>query len=432
MAEEYGLTDAGFRIKRLRTILDEVREKMQTVKDPDTGETLEVDFNEDDPFIQFINVCCDELAAIWEVLNAVSNQFDPMKANGVVLSSLVQLNGIMRKQGTPSTVLVTFNGNEGVNIPAGIEVTDEDETIFWKTSENVVIGASGTVTILCESIENGAFNIPPRTINKMSQSIQGITSIINEIASVAGTANESDIALRRRREKSTEAPSQGLAESIYGEISNLDGVLYCKVFTNRTMEEDSKGITPKSIAVVVQVKDKTDEELQRKIGEIIFLRSGLGEEYYNLENKTGIPDYCRREVRYTDIFQQLTIVKFIYPKERPIRVRVTIGRLEDSELPQDYEEQIKNNILEFAQYGVGGLGIETESASTFDKYGFPPSEDIVLSRLFTPINAVKGVKVKSLQIGVDGGALSANDIPIDWYEVGVFAASNIQVILDEE
>ena len=81
---------------------------------------------------------------------------------------------------------------------------------------------------------------------------------------------------------------------------------------------------------------------------------------------------------------------------------------------------------------MSGLGIETESTSTFDKYGFPPSEDIALSRLFTPINAVKGVNVKSLEIGVDGGVLSANDIPIDWYEVGVFTASNIQVILDEE
>lgn len=428
--DNYGLTEAGFKLKRLRQILDEVQQSLSQVQDPDSGESLQVDFNEDDPFIQFINICCDQLSAIWEVLNAVCEQFDPTKASGPMLSSLVQLNGIMRKQGTPSELLVTFYGNPGVNIPKGTAVTDADEKVKWETSEAVTIAEEGEVDVLCYSEENGSFAAPIGTVNKLINSIQGVSSVINKINATLGTANESDIALRRRRQKSTETPSQGLAESIYGSISSLEGVIYCKVFTNRTLYVDEKGISPKSIAVVVQVENKEDEELEKEIAHVIFMRSGLGEEYYNLQN-IDVPNYCRREVSYVDMFKQITNIRFIYPKEREISIRIVISPLEDSKVLVNYDEQIKKNIVEFARYGVSGLGIETQSPSTFDQYGFPPGEDIVVSRLYTAINAVKGVNVKSLVIGVDGGSLTDQDIPIDWYEVGTFKAENIQIILED-
>lgn len=427
---EYGLTSAGFKLKRLRQILDELQEKMSTVTDPDTGETLEVNFNEDDPFIQFLNICCDELSAIWELMNAAYNQFDPMKATGAMLSSLVQLNGIRRKQGTPSSVSVTFAGNSGVYIPEGTAVTDEQETIIWKTTAEATIPASGQILILCHSAENGAFAIPTGTIEKLVNPIEGVTSVINTVASIAGQPNESDIALRRRREKSTETPSQGLAESIYGSIASLEGVLYCKVFTNRTNEIDSNGIPKKSVAIVIQVENKTDEDLKKAIANNIFLRSGMGEEFYNLEDQVGLPSYVSQEVDYIDSFMQITKIRFIYPQEIPIYIQVHVDDLEGSNLPDNYVEQIKNNILVFAKQGIQGLGVELESTNIFDNYGFPPSEDIIVSRLYTPINAVKGCKVNSLKIGLSASGVSTNDITISWYQVGTFSASNIQVIKD--
>lgn len=429
---QYGLTAAGFKLKRLREILNELQEKMSTVTDPDTGETLEVDFNEDDPFIQFLNIVCDELSAIWELMNAAYNQFDPMKATGPMLSSLVQLNGIRRKEGRPSTVSMTFIGTPGVFIPAGTIVADTDETMAWTTSEGTTIQQDGETLVLCDSVENGAFSYEAGKINVLVSQIEGVFSVVNRVASVVGQANESDIALRRRREKSTETPSQGLAESIYGSLASLEGVLYCKVFTNRTMETNENGIPRKSIAIVVQVEDKNDNELKAQIGSNIFLRSGLGEEYYNLGDRTGLADYVSQEVDFIDSFRQLTKVRFIYPQEIPIYVQVRVSSLEGSLLPNNFEEQIKNNILLFAKQGVQGLGIQLDSANLFDSYGFPSSEDIVASRLYTPVNAVKGCKINSLLIGTSSGTLSTNDIPVSWYEVGTFDANNIEVIREDE
>ena len=428
MAEEYGLTVAGFRLKRLRTILDEVKTSMMKVKDPDTGETLNVNFDEDDPFIQFINICCDEMSAIWEALNAAYDQFDPLKATGPMLSVLVQLNGIVRKQGDPSMVDVTFYGDDDTVVPVGTMVTDQNNKVTWLTISSGTI-ADGSVTLGCASEERGAFEAEAGTINQMLSTVVGVTSVVNLTAAEPGTASESDIALRRRREKSTETPSQGLAESIYGSIAAIEGVSYCKIFVNRTMNTDANGIPPKSIAVVVQVEDKDDEDLKKEIASNIFLRSGLGEEYYNMDDVAGLPSYVSQYVEFTDKLQQTTTVKFVYPLEVPIKVKVSVSALEHSSLPNDYEQQIKSNIVKFAEEGVQGLNIETDSVDVFDDYGFPPSEDIVVSRLYTPLNVIPGCKVNSLQIAKGNGSYSSADIEIAWYEVGKFTEENIIVEL---
>ena len=431
--EEYGLTAAGFKLKRLRTILDEFQQKMSTVTDPDTGETLQVDFNEDDPFIQFINIACDQLSAIWELLNAAYNQFDPMKATGPMLSSLVQLNGIQRKEGRPSTI--KFLGQSGTVIPEGTSVTDANEIMVWNTVTEATINNSGEANVLCNSEENGVFIMEAGTINTLIQEITGVSSVINILPSVAGEANESDIALRRRRVKSTETPSQGLAESLYGSLTSLEGVTYCKIFTNRTLETDARGIPAKSVAIVMQVEDKNDNDLKRLIADNIMLRCGMGEDFYNLQGypgEEGLPSYVQQEVDYTDIFGQITPVCFIYAEEVPISVRVVISQLEGSVLPTDYADQIKENIVLFAKEGVSGLGIEVETVGKFDDYGFPPSEDIVASRLYTPVNAVKGCKINSLLIKrKDTGSFSANDIEISWYQIGTFDSNDIEVVLGE-
>ena len=425
MADEYGLTSAGFRIKRLRQILTEFQDSLNTVKDPDTGETLQVNFDEDDPFIQFVNLCCDELSAIWAVMNAAYDQFDPMKATGPMLSSLVQLNGITRKLGEPSIVIIRFTGSPGVYIPAGTRVTDADEKCIWKTQEEATVPSGGFVDVTCYSQENGAFNFNSGTINVLMDTISNITAVVNPSSSTAGSANESDIDLRRRRAKSTETPSQGLAQSIYGSIVALDGVDYCKIITNRTMETDSYGIPRKSVAIVVQVEDRDNEDLKLAIAKAIFLRAGLGEEFY----APGVEgDGSFQQVLIRDVFSQITPIRFIYPAEIPIYMEVIVSDLEDSSLPDDYETQIRTNIIAFAKNGVEGLGLSIDSTSSFDDYGFPPGDDVVVSRLYTAINAVRGCKVNSLKIGLSEETLATDNIEIDWFQIASFLADNITVI----
>ena len=437
MAEEqYGLSEAGFKLKRLRAILDDVKQKMLLVEDPKTGEKLQIDFEENDPFIQFINLVCDQLATIWELLNAAYDQFDPLKATGPMLSALVQLNGITRKRGQSSTVMVRFYGERGFVVPIGTRVCDEEQTVIWKVVGNdndpsdvaartidISDGSTFYCLVECDSQNNGAYEAEAGQITRLVDTLTGVTSVVNPAAATPGEADESDIALRRRREKATETPSQGLAESIYCAIAGLEGVDYCKVFTNRTMATDGRGIPAKSIAVVAQVDDKTDTTLKQAIAKKIFLTSGLGEEYYNLDDHPELVaegDICQM-VEFTDSFNQITKIKFIYPQEVPIFIKLGVTDMEGSQKPGNYQDQIRNNIVQFAKYGVQGIGLVRQQ-NIFDDFGFPPSENVDISRLYTPINAVPGIKVTSLQIGTSLDSLQNMDIDIDWWQVAKFIA----------
>ena len=438
--EKFGLTEAGFKLKRLRDILDSVKNKMQEVEDPETHNKLQVDFEENDPFIQFINLVCDELATIWELLNAAYDQFDPLKATGPMLSALVQLNGITRKQGSPSKVYVRFYGTQNTVVPIGTRVTNNEKNLIWKVvnqdpkseandiaARTINISDNGTAyyaLILCETIENGGFQAAADTIQVLIDEVIGVSSVVNPSAAIPGTANETDIALRRRREKSTETPSQGIAESIYAGLIGLQKVEYCKVFTNRTLDTDKRGLPPKSIAVVVKVQDgsENDEDLKELIANTIFVRSSLGEDYYGNQVKN-----------YTDSFGQTTPVRFIYPEKVPIYVNVAVTNLEGTQ--KTYSQQqivslIKNNIIKFAKDGVQGIGIDN-SQNLFEDFGFPPAENIDISRLYTPINAIPGIKILDLTIGTSESTLSKNDIPIDWYQIGEFLEGYINVQYNE-
>ena len=437
--EIYGLTEAGFKLKRLRDILESVKNKMEQVTDPETGYHLEINFEENDPFIQFINLVCDELATIWELLNAAYDQFDPLKVTGPMLSSLVQLNGITRKAGSHSVVYVRFYGIQGTIVPIGTRVSNPDKNIIWQVvvqneastsadetarTINQQDGQSFYCNLKCESVNNGAFTADPDTITNLIDNFDGISSVVNTTAAVPGLSDETDIALRRRRAKVTETPSQGMAESIYAGIMGLQNVNYCKIFTNRTMQENSLGIPAKSIAVVVQVEDEHESDivLKKKIAETIFLRSGLGEEYY-------APEGIGQVISYTDSFNQATDIKFVYPQKVPIFVKVVVTDLEGSPKISDIQEitsKIRNNIIKYAKDGPSGIGIVTQQ-DVFDEFGFPPSENIDRVRLYTPINAVPGIKVVDLQIGLDDSNYSNNDINIEWWQVGKFTEDNIVV-----
>lgn len=93
----FGITTAGFNIKRLADILTDMSTALSSVNDPVTGQTLITNLaDENDPFVQQVQVTADALSLCWEQLQLAYNQFDPLQSSGTALSGLVQLNGLTR------------------------------------------------------------------------------------------------------------------------------------------------------------------------------------------------------------------------------------------------------------------------------------------------------------------------------------------------
>jgi uncharacterized phage protein gp47/JayE len=81
----------------------------------------------------------------------------------------------------------------------------------------------------------------------------------------------------------------------------------------------------------------------------------------------------------------------------------------NSEFPQDGEQAIKDAIAAYmeAQFGIG--------------------EDVVYSRLYTPINSIPGHQVNSLTIGTSPSPVGVSNIPIAFNELFSLDPNNIVI-----
>jgi hypothetical protein len=99
----------------------------------------------------------------------------------------------------------------------------------------------------------GAVEVTIGAINSPVTAIAGVTAIGNSATvTTQGVDEESDAALRIRRERSVAGPSQGYTDSIEAAVLEVDGVTACICEENVTDVTDAKGIPPHSIWVIVE------------------------------------------------------------------------------------------------------------------------------------------------------------------------------------
>ncbi|MDD5417247.1 MAG: baseplate J/gp47 family protein, partial [Candidatus Aenigmarchaeota archaeon] len=353
----------GFNLKRLADIKSSLESLLEQVVDPESGEYLQVDFDEDDPFIQIINILIDQYTTLWELAQIVYGQFNPTIAAGPSLSGLVQLNGIVRKSGTKSSVILTLSGSNGLRIPSGTQFSDADGEVTWELTADVYLDSlTGTADATAYSVENGSFIYAAGEINTIVTIVSGLNAVVNNDVSIAGEADESDDDLRRRRRQSTTTPAQSIPEAIRGALMNLEDVTLCRIYVNNTLTTDSNGIPAKTLAAVIVGGDDD------KIAEIIFTRLGV-----------AVATYGNTHVTFTDSLRQNNVISFVRPVSIPVYVAIDITVIDTYAYPSDAQDQIKANIIAYATDGASALGVTDED--NFDQDGILPGEDVVVSRL---------------------------------------------------
>ena len=100
-----GLTSTGFEIKRLSTIINEMREQAQVKFGTD------VNTNEDSVIGMLIDIIANQVSEEWELAEAVNSAFTPSSAEGVQLDNVCSINGISRLGSASSTCPVTLYGD---------------------------------------------------------------------------------------------------------------------------------------------------------------------------------------------------------------------------------------------------------------------------------------------------------------------------------
>jgi uncharacterized phage protein gp47/JayE len=403
----FGITDTGFKLKRLADILADMKAALSTVQDPVTGEFLTPDLiDENDPLIQLVNAVSDELSVGWEQLQLAYNQFDPQKATGAGLSGTVQLNSIQRKAGTKATGSFALTGTSGKILQAGKRASTMDDSITFEFPQ-ITFDGIGEAVAIGTATESGPVEVSAGDVVKILTPVTGWDSVVNLADIAGGTLAETDTAFRERQKFSTTISSSSVIDSLYGALINIVGVIHARVYQNTTLTTDGRGIPGKEVSAVVLGGD--DQE----IADAIFSKLAL-----------GVKTYGNTLITKVDVQGFSYPVWFWRPIEVDVFVEVTIEVINSSSWPTDGIDLIKANILSYANSGARVLGI-TEG---YDRNGYVPGESINASELYTPVKKQPAIKIISLFVSTVDPA-TGSSVVIDWDELAMFTSANINVTL---
>lgn len=396
----FGMTQTGFKPKRFADVLESLTNRIKSISNPDTGEYPFVNETADGLLMQITSIIAEEISICWEQAYLASVQYDPQNASGVALRGLVQINAINPSYGTPTEIPMVLRGTAGTVIPAGSRISSTDGSQVYEIENSINIPADGEIITNAMCTEVGPNNPEVGTIIQIQTPIFGWNYASNNAATSIGTNADTDTTLHIKQSRATAATSYRQVDAIIAGIMAVPGVKFARLYVNKNLTTDARGISGKTMAAVVV------GGLDQNIANVLRLKAG------SLDNFEGNLD---TPIVYTGELGDTETIDFYRPTEIPIYIEMEITVTDSSAYPENAAAQIKQAIVEYAEYDQEGLA------------GFPPGADVIISRLYTPINSVPGFKVDSLKIGTAADSLSTDDITIAWNELATFDAARITV-----
>ena len=430
----YGLTDSGFSIKRLPIIKEEIESNLRNRINQN------IDLRAESLFGQFVGLESEMATIFWEVLQDIYLSQYPDYATGNSLDYAVSINGVTRIEATPTSVNAVCYGTSGTILTAGREAkakngdvyrtntnttitrlnaveciisvdsvaignytiqvgalnytytatgTDtaqdiiqglydamalapltrilQDDTLIiqvtsgvaFDVSANLNIDEVGTV-VFFEAIEKGAKLLPVGELNEIETPVFGWNRVSNLVDGIIGKNRETDEALRIRREQSILITATHTLQAIKSKVRQLDNVADVFAMENNTETTDSFGTPRQYIWIIVEGGE--DLEIATAIYKTVA---------------GGIGTRGNQNITVQDEDGQQYIINFDRPTYIDVNIEIEYVRLEN--FPNNGEDLIKDALVARGnQYLI--------------------NEDLIYSRLYTPINSVQGVQVDSLKV----------------------------------
>ncbi|AMR57481.1 putative baseplate component [Pseudomonas phage vB_PsyM_KIL3b] len=307
-------------------------------------------------------------------------------ASGVTANTI--MNGLQQKvQDSLSSTFTTYQSNGRLYIKR----TDPFQIADYSVSLNLQVQKVQKLGIAVDDVA-GVFPQKALAIDTISVPISGWDSISNPVSATTGRLTEKDEELRERFRNSKFVQSQNILEGILDAILNVDGVTDAVVYENDTAVVDINGLPGHSFLPIVLGGLPSD------VADAIW------------QNKpTGIPSIGNTTVQVADSQGILHNISYQQPAKIPVYINMSISDL--GSMPGDAAAQIKQNL---ANYSTSNLFI---------------SDDVIYSRLYTPINSVGGFAVNSLTIGTAPNPTGMSNIPIAFNQYASISPENVTVTL---
>lgn len=405
-----GLTSTGFVAKTLAECKAEIEQELRDAFG------ASIDLSPTEPWGQFAGIMAEREAELWDLAQAVHVAFDPSAAIGVSLDAVSALTGTVREPATFSEVTGTATGTPGTPLTAGrVASVSGTGTRFASTADATIVavtawsaytavlgdrrtnggnvyqcstagtsvtGPSGTgtgiadggtarwdylgagtgaVDVEFQAEEEGPKVATARTLTVIESAVGGWQNVINVLDAALGVEDETDTALRSRREDEVRAIGTSPVEAIRSNLLLVEDVSSVTVFENITSVTDADGLPPKSVEALVLGGDADD------IRQAIF------------DNKAGgIEPHGSTSGTVTDSQGVSHTVKFTRPTE--VDIWVTANVTVNAELfPSDGSTRVRDAILAFANAQKPGKDVVASSleAQCFSVAGMLDAECLI-------------------------------------------------------
>lgn len=476
-----GITTDGFVIRRLPGVITELQNKAVDVFQDLVPEGDFVDTSESTTIGRLIGLVSPSLSDLWEAAQQDYAAFDPNTATGIALDNLVALGAISRQEETSSVAQVLLTGTNGTLINAGATIGSDSSIVQWELISSVALsptGASGAVFTVGTVADSTNYTITYTTLSSsntitytsgigattasilsglksaidashptLSATVVGTTldvqrtdefsvvtfscssnltitkvvklgevqatttgpieaeantltniltpqlgwdSATNPLAASTGTNKETDEELRERFRNTKFERASNILEALYSALISVDTVEEVRIYENDTDVTDVNGVPPHSFMSIV-------------LGGVSF---DIANTIW--ENKPmGIMSYGDTVVQITDSQGFSHDIGFKIPD--PAQVYVSIALTTDSLFPATGEDDIKSAIISYFENN------------------FNIGDDVVYSRLYTPINSVAGHQVDSLFIGTSPSPVGTSNISIAFDQIATISSANITI-----
>lgn len=206
------------------------------------------------PEQQIIGVLSEQLAVVYELLQALYAAAYPDSATGVLLDQVAALTGTRRRPATRSRVVGTLTLEDATTVPAGsIVAVEGDPDAQFRTVAAVSnsTGSTDAFEVVMEALETGPVPAPAGTLTVIVTPVAGWISATNVSPATLGRPLAEDAELREQRLVELAGAGQSSYAAIRAAVARVAGVEEVAVYGNETLTTDGDGRPGKSFEVVV-------------------------------------------------------------------------------------------------------------------------------------------------------------------------------------
>ena len=340
------------------------------------------------------------LAIVWQVVGNVYYSSFIKYSHGIQLDRHGKNRSMTRNPASEATVFLKITGIAYYTVPIG-SYFETEEGVRFLTIYELTLDQNGFGTVEAISVEKGSKNnVPANTIRVISEPVEELYTVTNELEAAGAANQESDVSYKERLIQGNVAQNNAIRDAIYSRVANVSGVVSIKVDVNETMQERN-GIPPKSVAVMAVGGNNAD------IGNAIYSSIAAGVDTAgDITHVATALDGNTHEIHFSKATSTVVYVRVV--------VNVT------DEFPAEGERMIKDNIISY----IGG------NASDGTHYtGLDLQEEMIYTRLFHNVYSIQGVdNAVELLVGTDSSDLKAGNIIPEANSVLTTTESAIEVI----